>query len=184
MVGINSSLDNNDNNLYYMRNISSMINTDSPTGHIAINSNNYKGLNTPGKKYTAENLPMDVRNAILYAMNTLKNYDEMLNRTSTYSPYKDIIYMPTEEGKMIEIPEEIKQEAIKLHITKPLEENLDQVKIKEHMNNVTDEIKKYNNFVEKPKFHPLRVLFEIFVVIVILVVVVMIINLIIHGKCY
>ncbi|ARF08840.1 hypothetical protein Catovirus_1_890 [Catovirus CTV1] len=64
--------------------------------------------------YTGNNVPLDVNSAILYAIKQLKEYDDNLEKGILLpkSPYHDFIVMETSDGKIIEIPYDVQQEAI------------------------------------------------------------------------
>lgn len=64
--------------------------------------------------YTGMNLPIDINTTILYVIKQLKEFDDNLEKGILLpkSPYHDIVVMETGNGKLIEIPNEIKQQAI------------------------------------------------------------------------
>lgn len=70
-------------------------------------------------KKTGKNINIPVDEALTFTKNKLYEYDELIKATQAkpdYSPYEQPIYFTTSEGKMVQIPENIQKEGIKLHL--------------------------------------------------------------------
>lgn len=65
--------------------------------------------------YTGANIPIDINIVISYTIKQLKEYDDKLSQgiLLSKSPYNDKIIMKMENDKIIEVPYEVQQEAIK-----------------------------------------------------------------------
>jgi hypothetical protein len=65
-------------------------------------------------EYTGKSLPQTLEKCISFVIETLRKYDENINNNIHVdkSPYNSKIIMETKEGKYIEIPMEVQNEAI------------------------------------------------------------------------
>lgn len=91
---------------------------------------------------TGKNIPINTTVLMEYVINNLKMYHEYVNSTGDepdFNPYNSPIVYRTDDGKSVEIPEEVKKEAIKVWNNK-------NNSINEHTNN---EINNQNNEFEE-----------------------------------
>lgn len=68
---------------------------------------------------TGQNLPVSVEQLVKYVHMELDRYDNLVKMTESipnYTPYSNPIIFTTEEGKQVQIPEQIQQEAVKVWV--------------------------------------------------------------------
>jgi predicted nucleic acid-binding Zn ribbon protein len=99
-----------------------------------------------GYEYSGNNVPLNVEKTIEYVFEILKEYEMAINKGEKVeiNPYINKIYIPMENEKVIEVPQEIQYEAIRKW-------NLEKNKIKNVKSPVSEKSEKKNKNKHKKK---------------------------------